>query len=341
MRLSPALARAWRAAPWLLAAVVLALVLRQAMTLDWPAVGQAIADLPPTVLAGAALAAAAGHLAFAGFDVVARAVLRHGAGAWRSAWIGATAYAMNLNLGALIGGVAIRLDLYRRAGVGTAQAVRVVGLGMVANWCGWALLGAAVLVAARPLPWPPAWGEPRAGLLSSITAVCVVLPAAVLLACALRQRLPARWRRFRQELPPWPAALAGVALGLVSWSLAATTLWWLLQGALPWWTVAGALLLAAVAGVVTHVPGGLGVLEAVVLATLSPRVDTSALLAALLAYRAVYYGLPLLVATASYAGLLRCRGPRGGPHRGPHAGPHGAPRQAQAGEAGASPQGAA
>ncbi|MCP5283591.1 MAG: UPF0104 family protein [Burkholderiaceae bacterium] len=305
------MARAWKLAPTLLAVVVLGLVARQAVRLDWGAVTQALSALPWSVLAGAAVLAAAGHAAFAGFDVLARAVVRHRAGWLRSAWIGATSYAMNLNLGALIGGVAMRLDLYRRAGVAPAQAAQVVGFGMVANWCGWALLAAAVVQWAQPLPWPPTWALPGNALRQGLTAALLVVPTLVLLLCGLRQRLPAAAGPLPQALAPWPLALAGMALAVVSWALAATTLWWLLQGGLPWWSVAGALLLAAVAGAATHVPGGLGVLEAVVLATLSGTAAPGTLLAALLAYRAVYYGLPLLWATGSYAGLLVQRGHSG------------------------------
>ena len=64
--------------------------------------------------------------------------------------------------------------------------------------------------------------------------------------------------------------------------------------------VVGVLLLAAVAGVVTHVPAGLGVLEAVFVACLSD-VGTTTVLAALLSYRAVYYLVPLALASIGYA----------------------------------------
>ena len=61
------------------------------------------------------------------------------------------------------------------------------------------------------------------------------------------------------------------------------------------------LLLGAIAGVLAKVPGGLGVIEAVFVALLGHRVPEHGLLAALLAYRALYYLLPL--ATASLVTL--------------------------------------
>jgi uncharacterized membrane protein YbhN (UPF0104 family) len=55
-----------------------------------------------------------------------------------------------------------------------------------------------------------------------------------------------------------------------------------------------------VAGVITHVPAGLGVLEAVFVALLSSQVPKEQLLAVLLTYRALYYLAPLIAATLMY-----------------------------------------
>jgi uncharacterized membrane protein YbhN (UPF0104 family) len=64
--------------------------------------------------------------------------------------------------------------------------------------------------------------------------------------------------------------------------------------------VLAVLLVGAVAGVITHVPAGLGVLEAVFVALLSDQMPQARLLGALLAYRAIYYLVPLALATLAY-----------------------------------------
>ena len=61
--------------------------------------------------------------------------------------------------------------------------------------------------------------------------------------------------------------------------------------------------LAAVVGAMLHVPGGLGVIEAVFLASLGGRLPEGQLVAALLAYRAAFYLLPLLTATVMHLTL--------------------------------------
>ncbi len=65
---------------------------------------------------------------------------------------------------------------------------------------------------------------------------------------------------------------------------------------MPYPTVLMVLLVAAIAGVVTHVPAGLGVLEAVFIALLAGQVPAPTLLGVLLAYRALYYLAPLALA---------------------------------------------
>ena len=64
--------------------------------------------------------------------------------------------------------------------------------------------------------------------------------------------------------------------------------------------VVSVLLLAAIAGVITHIPAGLGVLEAVFVALLSHQMPTHEILASLVAYRLVYYIAPLLIAAVVY-----------------------------------------
>ncbi len=63
-----------------------------------------------------------------------------------------------------------------------------------------------------------------------------------------------------------------------------------------------ALMASGLIGVLTHVPAGLGVLEAVFL-KLGPAGKETGILVALLCYRAVYYLVPLALAAPLYAGL--------------------------------------
>lgn len=61
-------------------------------------------------------------------------------------------------------------------------------------------------------------------------------------------------------------------------------------------------LTALLAGLVSHVPGGLGVFESIVLLLLTPPVSAPTMLGALLAYRGIFHLLPLVIAMLTFAG---------------------------------------
>jgi uncharacterized membrane protein YbhN (UPF0104 family) len=69
------------------------------------------------------------------------------------------------------------------------------------------------------------------------------------------------------------------------------------SAALPYATVLAVYMAAAVAGMLAHAPGGIGVVEAVTLAAL-PGAET---IAGLLAFRAIYYLVPLALGGAALA----------------------------------------
>lgn len=78
-------------------------------------------------------------------------------------------------------------------------------------------------------------------------------------------------------------------------------IWLLLGQEVSYFLVLGALLVSSIVGVVVHIPAGIGVLEAVFIAMLSAEpVSRGAVIAALLAYRLLYYFLPLAIATMGY-----------------------------------------
>jgi uncharacterized membrane protein YbhN (UPF0104 family) len=103
-----------------------------------------------------------------------------------------------------------------------------------------------------------------------------------------------------------------LVLAAFDWALMGTILWLLLSPAYPWPLVTATLLLSAVATALVHIPAGIGVAEAVFVAVLASGEPDPRVLAALLAWRAAYYLLPLAAATVFYVGFEA----RGGASRG-------------------------
>jgi uncharacterized membrane protein YbhN (UPF0104 family) len=301
--MNPERQRAWlwtkRVAPWALAALVLALVAQQARSVDWPQVWVSLQKMSPLRLALAAGLAALSYGLYAGFDLVGRHLTRHGLSVPRTLGTAAISYAFNLNFGALVGGFAMRLRLYTRRGLDAATVAKVIALSMTTNWLGYVAVAGGVLLWSPPKL--PGDGVLSDAVLRGIGAAMVALALAWLAVCAWSRNRTLNWRDHELALPGGRLAVVQVLAGGTNWMLMGTIVWVLFEGRVDFPLVLGALLMAAVAGVITHVPAGLGVLEAVFVAALSGSLPATEVLAVVLAYRAAYYLLPLALALPAYA----------------------------------------
>ena len=304
----PWLTRALAAAFFVLVAT---LIVHQARSVDWPAVWQAVLALPARALwAGAALALLS-HFTYGSFEWIGRHVTGHQLGRATTLGIAMTSYAFTLNLGSLIGGVGVRYRLYSRRGVDPGTIGQVVATSILTNWVGYLLLAAAV-------PWlwvPPAvFGWTASALQWRIGGALLALaPLAYLALCLVRGGRPLALRGHRFALPRWPLALWQVGVSCANWMLMGAALWVVLQGQVAYPAAIATVMLSAVAGLVLRVPAGLGVLESVGVAMLATdALSKTDVLAALLAYRALYYFVPLVLAALALAAaelLLRGKKP--------------------------------
>ncbi|MGH8601920.1 MAG: lysylphosphatidylglycerol synthase domain-containing protein, partial [Gammaproteobacteria bacterium] len=121
--------------------------------------------------------------------------------------------------------------------------------------------------------------------------------------CRLAHRRYWKIRGREIGLPSLPLSLNQIALGASNWALMALTVYILLGQRVDYPSVLGALLLGSIAGVITHIPAGLGVLEAVFIALLHHQISKGSLLAALIGYRVIYFLAPLLIAILTYLAL--------------------------------------
>src|SRR5690606_16812175 len=87
----------------------------------------------------------------------------------------------------------------------------------------------------------------------------------------------------------------------LNWSLMGLIIFILLpEGGVTYPTVLGILLLSSIAGVITHIPGGLGVLETIFITMLQHQLSKGSILAALIGYRIIYFLIPLAIALIIY-----------------------------------------
>ena len=294
--------------PWVRRGLTLAffvavtvLLVRFGRDVEWDAVWKTVRANPPAALMLAAALAAVSHGLFASFDLIGRSVTGHGLSAPRVLAVAWVSYVFNLNLGALVGGAGFRFRLYSRLGLDNGVIAHIYGLSVITNWLGYlVLIGGTFLLA--PIALPSGWDVGSPGL----TIAGVVLPLvalAYLFACAFTPGRSWHWRGHSFTLPSGRVALMQLGLSLANWAVIATVVYILLGQQIAYPVVLEVLLVAAVAGAVTHVPAGLGVLEAVFVSMLGNAMPQVAILAALLTYRALVYLAPLLLALVAYAAM--------------------------------------
>lgn len=272
-----------------------------ARTIEWRNVLATLAGYRPGTLLAALAFAAASHLLYSCFDLLGRRYARHHLPRRQVLAVTFVCYAFNLNLGAWIGGLALRYRLYSRLGLSSLQITRIYSLSLTTNWIAYLLL--AGLVFASGSVRPPAHWAIGQGSLQVLGLLLLLLAGLYLLLCAFSRRRVLTVRGHSLGLPSLRLALCQLALGAGNWLLMALVIHTLLLQQVSYGSVLGTLLIASIAGVLTHIPAGLGVLETVFVALLHQQVGRDSLLAALLGYRAIYYLLPLLIASLVYLGL--------------------------------------
>ena len=208
------------------------------------------------------------------------------------------AYAFGHNLGlAAFTGAAIRLRLYASAGLTAVDVVTVAGLLQPDERARPAHARRAFASCCEPeraaiRPHLPSWWTRVVGvaLLGAVAAYVVLQP----LRSQARSSFAAGSCAFRGRRISFPQ----VALGLVDLGIATAVLWVLLPDE------ANVTFLAfrraptpppLRPASISHVPGGIGVFETVIILAM-PQVPASELLGSMLAYRAIYYLVPLVVA---------------------------------------------
>ena len=237
-----------------------------------------------------------GYAVMTGYDTIAfRYVDRALPYGW-IAFASFTGYAINNTLGLSgIVGSTLRYRFYRGWGIRAGEIARVFVFCTVTYWLGFVLLGGSVFLLAAPR-LPPSLHIPF-GSMRAFGALMLV-PALLYVFWITVQRRPLRVREWEIQLPAWPIFIAQLAISMGDWTLAGGVLNVVLPPSahIPFVSVLAVFLLAQIAGLVSNVPGGLGVFDFIVVRLLSPYFSTAPVLGALLVFRGVYFLLPLAMA---------------------------------------------
>jgi uncharacterized membrane protein YbhN (UPF0104 family) len=195
----------------------------------------------------------------------------------------------NVGLAAMSSG-AVRYRFYTRWGLVTEDVAKIIAFCGITISLGLATLGAASLY-LRPDDAARMTGLDHASI-SRVALACLAVPAVYLVMSALLRR-PLRINEWSFEMPRLPLAAGQILVGTTNFCCVAASLHQMLSavGDAAYLKVAAASITANITAIISHVPGGLGVLEATIVQVL-PGAES---IAAVIAYRVVYYFIPLAI----------------------------------------------
>ncbi len=206
-----------------------------------------------------------------------------------------TAISHSIGYAFLTGG-SLRFRFYTNWKISALEISNVIGVHALIFWLGFLTLS-GLLFLFHPLLIPPSLNLPFATILplALLFLLLVVLYFAMVLL-----KVNFRIRGWEFRAPSLPLSLAMISISAGDWIFSGMALFILLPSShhlsIPLFL--GIYLLAQIAGASSQVPGGLGVFESVFFILLGSGAHPPAVAAALLAYRLIYYLMPLIFSAA-------------------------------------------
>lgn len=244
---------------------------------------------------GLALAATAiGYAALVGYDALALRMIGKAVPRPVVALGGFLGYAFGNTIGiSVISGGAVRYRIYSTYGLDAFDIATISGYLAAAIGTGLTLIGLAALSLHPEVISQVSTLSPQIIRFSALGLV-LILGGAILFISARGRKI--RLWRLTLKLPPPRSLVAQMGLTLIDVVAAAFALWILMPVGTP--DLGSFIAIYAIAmmmGILSHVPGGIGVFETIVLATLPPSVPVTQAAAALVLFRIIYYLLPFVL----------------------------------------------
>jgi phosphatidylglycerol lysyltransferase len=271
--------------------------------MDIYALHDSVLSTPTSSLMGAFAATVVGFIILLGYEWSASRYAGVSLKAPTLALGGFTAFAIGNAIGlSLLSGGSVRYRLYARKGIGAGEVARMTLFASLSLGC--ALPPLAALATLSDLPAASTALGLSTTLLGTVAGAVLLLFGALAFGIYRRRlaeqpipnNLLVRVGRRTLRLPTLRLTLLQLVITALDVAAAATVLYLLLPEAPPFGAFLLVYLLALAAGVLSHVPGGVGVFEAILLAAFADQIGAAPLAAALLLYRIIYVVLPLLVA---------------------------------------------
>ncbi len=251
--------------------------------------------IPGTHVLSALGLTALSYMVMTGYDRLAISYIGHPLETAKVALASFISYAFSNTIGlSLLTSASIRYRLYSAWGLTAEEIARLVAFTTLTFWLGIVTIAGLVFI-AEPMAMP-VLGTIAIHTVRPVGLLFLLLVFSYILAVSFRKKSLV-FRNWELRLPSLRLAGAQLLVGSIDWALAGCVLFVLLpeQAGFSFFQFLGIFLLAQVAALISHVPGGLGVFESMILLS-APNIPAEDLISSMLVYRAIYYLLPLAVA---------------------------------------------
>lgn len=258
---------------------------------------QSLASIPSHYLFLAVGLTALNYATLTGYDTLAVRYVHRPLAYHKTALVALVACAISNSVGlSLLSSSAIRYRFYSGWGLSAIEVAHVAVFCSLSFWLGLFAVGSVIFILS-PLTVPTLLHLP----FNSVHPIGIVFLAVLVIYLLWNSFSQVPFRIGALVFPHLPVELALVQIAIASldWLLTAAILYALLPSAvlLSYPVFLEIYLLAQIAGIFSNVPGGLGVFETVILlllsSTISPTISPVIVFGALLAYRGIYFFLPL------------------------------------------------
>jgi len=255
----------------------------------------ALVSIPAHNLLLACAASIGGYVALSSYDFLALKYIKRKLAAWKWILTGFIGFSVSNNAGhAIVSGGTIRYRMYTRWRFKGSEIVRMV------TFSGFTyLIACFFLIIVGYLITPDhAFGDGSVSKLTTqITALVSLIGLLGYFALSIWAKKPLIIKGIEFKMPSPQMALAQVFIGGADILMASMVLYFALIAFIdiPFQTFIGVFIIANVLGTFSQVPGGLGVFEGLFMYIIPGDHNRAMLFGALLAYRIIYYLLPLVI----------------------------------------------
>ena len=258
-------------------------------------IAHAILDIPLRNLIMACVACFAGYVALSLYDYLALHYVGGRVTWWKWMLAGMLGFAISNNAGhAVVSGGAIRYRLYTRWRIRGGDILKMLTISGFTYF-----LGASAIVVIGYFLIPREIFDNSVGLsmgLNTLFIFCTAMLLTYFAVTVIFHKKSIKIGQIKFQIPSTRMALTQTILGITDSVLAGLVLYFCMIPFvnIPFGIFIGLFVIAQTTGVFSQVPGGIGVFETVFLVALPDTIDKANIFGALLAYRIIYYVLPLI-----------------------------------------------